>query len=132
MFAPAEWEQIVCADNTYATFQKYWACKEAYSKAIGVGLRGGLDFAEEEFTILDDGAVLAPSPEFKVGLSCVEDHWISVCRAPADRIVDAFGEFKASLSPSERPWDLVLASPEPPWRIVNLEELLPDRAPNRF
>ena len=53
-FAPAEWARIQAAPaEPYAVFQQHWACKEAYSKALGIGTQ--LDFASAGFQLASTG-----------------------------------------------------------------------------
>jgi len=100
-----EWEKVYGAagDNTRVIcdrFCMYWSLKEAYAKAIGMGL--GYDLGKVEFEIDDEtGTAFARihpetdvSPEWCMYIHQISDgHWASVARGPPQAIIDAHGGF---------------------------------------
>ena len=99
-------------------FSKYWSLKEAYAKAIGMGL--GYDLGRLEFEILESGraedvmsvAFVSIDGELSERWCCYvqrlrDDHWVSVARGPVDDVVDALGGFLGGFGVKDMGKDLV-------------------------
>eukprot|EP00887_Chlorella_sp_A99_P000188 scaffold13.g188.t1 len=135
-FTPAEWASIhALAPDEVAQegqFRKLWSLKEAFIKAIGLGLE--FELIKAEFAVDGSAAALtiegAPAPRWAFRLHELGgSHWVSVARGPLDAVVDRWGGFKATFqkaSFSEEEWAAVLAAPEPPFALLSVADLVPE------
>jgi 4'-phosphopantetheinyl transferase len=115
----AEWAYVRARPSEHAregAFRRLWSLKEAYIKARGDGLAfSPLSRAEFEFdedgvgthdaddtgvvgagaTLRVDGCV---QPEWSFELGRLDDHWVSIAKGPPTAVIDAWGEFSATLA----------------------------------
>eukprot|EP00928_Gymnodinium_smaydae_P056004 TRINITY_DN39451_c0_g1_i1.p1 TRINITY_DN39451_c0_g1~~TRINITY_DN39451_c0_g1_i1.p1 ORF type:complete len:375 (+),score=31.84 TRINITY_DN39451_c0_g1_i1:53-1126(+) len=126
-----EWERVRRSPEPYLAFQQHWACKEAISKAIGVGMQ--MNFSDVTFDIRSAGDGFEAIPyrkgvqqlQWKLDITYLCDHWIAVARGPCEEVIDAQGEFKAKLGrPSGIAWSAVVNAPPPAWEAIDLRMLL--------
>jgi 4'-phosphopantetheinyl transferase len=123
-FGREEWARVEASPEPYLAFQQHWACKEAYSKAIGIGVQ--LDFSTATFGIQARGdrfAVTAPDG-WAIDVAPLRDHWVCVARGPVSAVVDKNGDFKATLKRSARFAEALGAQP-PAFEKVDVAALLP-------
>jgi len=100
---PREWKDVYSRGNVEGVEQRfiqYWSLKEAFVKAIGMGL--GYDLGLVEFEIDDVtniATVTSREPRYKSHEwsfylhPLPNGHWVSVARGPPDSITDAHGGF---------------------------------------
>eukprot|EP00191_Tetraselmis_sp_GSL018_P017622 CAMPEP_0177591444 /NCGR_PEP_ID=MMETSP0419_2-20121207/8001_1 /TAXON_ID=582737 /ORGANISM="Tetraselmis sp., Strain GSL018" /LENGTH=312 /DNA_ID=CAMNT_0019082187 /DNA_START=463 /DNA_END=1402 /DNA_ORIENTATION=+ len=134
-FTDREWDAVLSAASEEAqkeVFQQLWSLKEAYVKARGDGI--AFELRRAEFEILPgppptarlrvDGA---PQRGWAFSLHALpRGHWVSVARGPPDQIVDAYGEFTATLKARDVPPDVLqsaLHAEAPPFQALELEAL---------
>ncbi|KAK1318787.1 hypothetical protein QJS10_CPB04g00503 [Acorus calamus] len=96
-FTYLEWNNIINAgtsDEILIEFYKYWCLKEAYIKAIGVGLGYRLDRLEfhhigwTNISVCIDGE---ESMEWRFWLLELEKrHWVGIARGHPKRAVDSY------------------------------------------
>lgn len=135
-----EWEHVYSAgwDDTQqicARFCTYWSLKEAFAKALGLGL--GYELGHVEFEIDDEtGTAFARiHPDTDVSTDwCLyihqiyPGHWVSVARGPPSAIVDAHGGFKKTLKSPELSREVlnahVFQNRESPFLKVGVQNLI--------
>jgi len=137
-FTDREWDAVLSAASEEAqkeVFQQLWSLKEAYVKARGDGI--AFELRRAEFEILPgppptarlrvDGA---PQRGWAFSLHALpRGHWVSVARGPPDQIVDAYGEFTATLKARDVPPDVLqsaLHAEAPPFQALELASLVPE------
>ena len=124
-------------------FRKFWALKEAYTKARGDGL--GFEFQRCDFAVADGsekGTIEQPVQRARVAVDgrklprwsfyiqpLEADHWTSVARGPPTDIVDALGKFRTTFGEPALPQEVIdkeLAQPEPPFELRTVADLIAD------
>lgn len=118
-------------------FRQHWSLKEAYTKALGVGV--AFDLGKAEFAIRRDEQKCIKGIELHIdgkrqdncsfSLHRLGDHWVSVARCPPQDIVDAHGEFRGTFKlPSLHDLYLrkELTAEQPEFVLMSVAELLPD------
>ena len=100
---PREWKDVYSrgdAENVEQRFMQYWSLKEAFVKAIGMGLGYDLGLVEFDIDDVTNTATLSyseekyKSHEWSFNLHSLPDgHWVSVARGPPTSITDAHGGF---------------------------------------
>lgn len=118
--SPAEWAYVRARPSERAregAFRRLWSLKEAYVKARGDGLafaplsraefelltEDGLDADDADAssaagaaaTLRVDGCAQA---EWRFELGRLGDHWVSVAKGPPTAVIDAWGDFSATLA----------------------------------
>mmetsp|Transcript_89808 Transcript_89808/g.279452 ORF Transcript_89808/g.279452 Transcript_89808/m.279452 type:complete len:409 (-) Transcript_89808:36-1262(-) len=144
----SEWKDVESAgadpDDQYEVFSRFWSAKEAFVKARGDGLAYPLGKAEFHWTPLADfpegnayeGTVIVeskPAPMWRFvqhRLPGDKAHWITVGRGPLTDIIDAKGEFTATLRKaqttfSEQEWRDALMAESPAFDVVPVAALVP-------
>lgn len=137
-------------DDQYEVFSRLWSSKEAFVKARGDGLgydSGGKGLGAAEFpswtplpefpanSAYEGGIVVkgteAPLWRFvQHKMPGDKPHWTTVARGPTADVVDANGDFMATLrdpgaeSSAER-WGAALAAPSPDFHVVPVAALVP-------
>ncbi|GBF99739.1 L-aminoadipate-semialdehydedehydrogenase-phosphopantetheinyl transferase [Raphidocelis subcapitata] len=156
-----EWARVAgCAPDEAAAecaFQQAWACKEAFVKARGDGLGfaplsrieveapqagggeggagagGGGAAAALAAQVSVDGAPLGRGWRFELR-RLPRRHWAAVALAPPSAVVDAWGEFRATLLQpqlEEAPLD-GSPLPPPPFELLTVADLLPHDAAGEY
>lgn len=74
--SPQELAALECAENRDFLFTRLWTLKEAYVKALGIGISYPL--REVSFTLTDDGIVCS-KPDAAFSQLLLERHIVSVC-----------------------------------------------------
>ena len=149
VFTAEEWRKVHNAgphdDDKEDAFRRHWSCKEAFVKARGDGLGfdlgrcsfrfqnhdaegpGGGD--EHEFyacSLLVDGE---PRSDWMLYSHRLPDgHYCTVARGPVRDIIDAWGEFTATLRRhtfDDEEWNEALTAPSPPFQIITIADLVP-------
>mmetsp|Transcript_22905 Transcript_22905/g.73959 ORF Transcript_22905/g.73959 Transcript_22905/m.73959 type:complete len:196 (+) Transcript_22905:202-789(+) len=146
-----EWQLVNGAgkemDDQYEVFSRLWAAKEAYVKARGDGLGAFDSLSACEFLswkplpdfpqnqAYDGGVVVSGKPEtawrfVQHRMPGEKPHWTTVARGPLSCVVDANGEFKATLRRPEleraaEGWQAALLAPSPPCAVVLVGALVP-------
>ena len=122
-------------------FAKYWSLKEAYVKAIGLGL--GYDLGRVEFEVLEGGRA---EEDLSVALVSIDgvlsedwccylqplgyegDHWVSVARGPVGEAVDALGGFTETFGQQDLGRDIlnqvVFQEQEPKFVELRFDEVI--------
>lgn len=134
-------------DDQYEVFSRYWAAKEAFTKARGDGL--AYPFNEVEFhwtplegfppktayqgTVKEKGKVSSLWRLVQHRLPTTKPHWVTVARGPLDEIVDAQGEFTQTLRKKQssfatQDWQAALHADSPVFEILPFAELVPPDA----
>ncbi|KIY97811.1 L-aminoadipate-semialdehydedehydrogenase-phosphopantetheinyl transferase [Monoraphidium neglectum] len=145
----AEWARIEHAapdeESMEAAFQQAWGCKEAFVKARGDGLgfhplsriHTNVGAAPDADAHSGAAGVLAatltvdgdPLSRWRVQLHRLpRRHWAAVALAPPEEVVDANGEFKATLLRpiiGDEEMAALLARPAPPFDLLQIQDLLP-------
>ncbi len=122
-------------------FAKYWSLKEAYVKAIGLGL--GYDLGRVEFEVMEggragenlsvalvsiDGALSEDWCCYLQRLGDDEDHWVSVARGPVEDVVDALGGFAGSFGMPDMGRDMlnrvVFQEQEPAFEELRFDDVI--------
>ncbi len=122
-------------------FAKFWSLKEAYVKAIGLGL--GYDLGRLEFEVLEggrakgdlsvalvsiDGALSEDWCCYLQSLGDDGDHWVSVARGPVGDVVDALGGFTQSFGLRDMGRDMlnrvVFQEREPSFLELRFDQLI--------
>lgn len=135
-----EWERVYgepgdSVQSICDRFCTYWSLKEAFAKAIGMGL--GYDLGQVEFEV-DEHAGMAfarihpetdISPDWCLYIHHLSDgHWVSVARGPPHAIIDAHGGFKNTFRSPELPRDVlnahVFQNREPTFVQVDAQSLI--------
>ena len=140
-------------------FRRHWSCKEALTKAMGVGL--GMELKRASFTFrlkkdenAYDAAVEidgAPKPKWRFRTERVDDasddddaalsetrHWITTARGPPEDVTDALGEFTRTWrAPTvgredDAAWRAVVDAPAPPFSVLTVGDLVPSEALDAF
>lgn len=144
-----EWDDVNNAgkslDDQYECFSRYWAAKEAFSKARGDGM--GFTFGKCEFhwkplqgfpaktayegTVKVEGKLLPMWRLVQHKLPGEKSHWATVARGPLTDIVDAKGEFTKTLRKtqdkfSSTEWRDVLNDDDPVFEVLPLAALVPE------
>ncbi|QDZ19168.1 4'-phosphopantetheinyl transferase [Chloropicon primus] len=141
-FTAAEFSNIKCLGEEGAqedAFRRSWSCKEAFTKARGDGI--GFDLQRCEFFIQDASPERLPFThvaevhvdgkarhDWSFSLQPLGTHWVTIARGPPSDVVDAFGEFRRTLTRTEfsaQDWRREIHSPQPGFDIVALRDLLP-------
>jgi 4'-phosphopantetheinyl transferase len=133
-----EWKRIrgqVSEDLKLGTFRRHWSLKEAFVKARGDGLafeplhRAEFHFGEDtwapEATVKLDGVAL---PGWKFFLEEMNDHWLTVARAPPQSVIDQNGDFLKTLkerNPTQGELEKALSAPNPKFSIMEVRDLVP-------
>lgn len=139
----------------YQAFQRFWSCKEAFVKARGDGLgfelgRAGFDFQALSLGDVSGGDPTGPGePDPRAFVASVrvdgqpapgwrfvqhrlgENHWVTVARGPTDSVVDANGEFLATLRRptadfSAEEWQAELCRESPEFEQLTVAFLVPE------
>mmetsp|Transcript_22022 Transcript_22022/g.42257 ORF Transcript_22022/g.42257 Transcript_22022/m.42257 type:complete len:405 (+) Transcript_22022:70-1284(+) len=131
-------------DDQYEVFSRYWAAKEAFTKARGDGLGFPLGDAEFKWTPLPGapagkayagtvavkGKILPAWRLVQHKMPCEKPHWVTVARGPTTDVVDAKGEFTKCLrkphgrfSPAQ--WTAALNSDSPEFEVIPVGALVP-------
>lgn len=123
-FTAMEWQLIKnkrfpAADQQYVQFYRQWSMKEAYIKAIGIGL--GYDLLRVEFLpgiiVRRDGQSLS---NWKIRISELDEkHIATVARGPPDEIYG--NEWGKSVSAEKL--TAGLQQTEPTWEMVTIRDL---------
>lgn len=114
-----EWERVygMPGDSTARIcnrFCMYWSLKEAFVKAIGMGL--GYDLGNVEFDVDDETGIAFATinPDTHVSQDwCFyvhelsDGHWASIARGPPEAIVDAHGGFRKTFQCPELSRDVL-------------------------
>jgi len=132
-------------DDQYEVFSRYWSAKEAFVKARGDGIAFPLGKAEFQWKALPEfpprtayeGTVRVDGKEAPLWrfvqhrMPGSAPHWVTVARAPLTDIIDAHGEFTATLrkkqdafSPAE--WQAILTAHSPPCTVLPVSALVPE------
>ena len=115
-------------------FRYFWSCKEAFTKARGDGLAFGLGRAEFDIH-------LRPGPKLAFDATVAVDgkrldnwrfageeldngHIVTVARGPPEDIIDAQGEFKATIG-HQRVDKAHLDAPKPEFVVLTVRDLVP-------
>ena len=132
-----EWQAVASSGGDAQArnaFQRYWSCKEAFVKARGDGLGFELKRCEFFFEGGPDTYIAhvkvdgRREPAWRLFLQRLGEHWVTVARGPPQDVVDAHGEFMASLQRRDfarEEWDQELNAPSPPFVPVNIADMLP-------
>ena len=134
-------------------FRRHWSCKEALTKAMGVGLgmelkRASFTFAKRAEENAYDAAVEvdgAPKPKWRFRTERVDDaddvdahHWITTARGPTEDVTDALGAFTRTWrAPNvgredDAAWRAVVDAPAPPFSVLAVGDLVPSEALDAF
>ena len=73
--------------------------------------------------------------DWRFEVHCLGKNFVSVARGPPSHIIDAFGEFKATLPKnkfSEIEWDRILDQPIVPFKWLKIDDLVPDICRKRY
>ncbi|PSC73182.1 L-aminoadipate-semialdehyde dehydrogenase-phosphopantetheinyl transferase-like [Micractinium conductrix] len=134
-FTAAEWDMIRGAGveaEQESAFRKLWSLKEAFVKAMGLGL--GYELGDVEFALNGGSTATAsvqgsPHREWAFHLHQLGGgHWAAVARAPLAEVVDAWGGFTATFKKTEfgpGEWQEQLAAPEPAFSMLGVADLVP-------
>ncbi|XP_027111306.1 uncharacterized protein [Coffea arabica] len=131
-FSNLEWSDIMKADSSYDKlnrFYRYWCLKEAFVKAIGVGVGKRLDNVEFHHSDWNDIFVIVDGTEFNNWrfwlLEMGENHLVSIARGhPAT----ATTNYRATLKQTEfgeKEYKLGLNLPSVHFMFRMVEDLLP-------
>lgn len=129
----AEWHRIDNSDSPELTFQKHFSVKEAYTKAVGVGL--ALDPALIEIQqIRGIDVTFCVNGEVADGCKCTveevpfnsDPHVVAVALVHPSKIVDSDGGFSATLQQPEFMLGAEEMSMAPAWVVFDPHELMLD------
>jgi len=119
-----------------AVLRQLWSVKEAYTKALGIGLEKELKTWEFTLQPKEDGrssAVLTndASRKWRFDVQATEDgHYISTARGPPTDMVDAFGKFRRTMRKMEfsaAEWSAAVDADWPAFEFVEILELVPNQ-----
>lgn len=137
-------------------FRRHWSCKEALTKAMGVGLgmelkRASFTFAKRSSETYDAAVEVdgAPKPKWRFRTERVDDvdachddadarHWITTARGPTEDVTDALGAFTRTWrAPNvgredDAAWRAVVDAPAPPFSVLAVGDLVPSEALDAF
>ena len=132
-----EWAYVRDAQTPDAQalrFRYFWSCKEAFTKARGDGLAFGLGKAEFDLTLRPgpklafDATVAVDGkrlPDWRfAGEELGNGHIVTVARGPPADIIDAKGEFKATIGVQRVGADH-LDAPKPDFALLTARDLVP-------
>mmetsp|Transcript_22055 Transcript_22055/g.61211 ORF Transcript_22055/g.61211 Transcript_22055/m.61211 type:complete len:319 (-) Transcript_22055:257-1213(-) len=139
-FTDNEWKLIFGAgveDEQKQMFRRLWSLKEAFVKARGDGI--AFDLGQADFCFDNscwDGTARVvvhgvPLDKWKFFLHELPGgHWLSVARGPATDIVDAHGEFSATLTSMDiehniDQYQAAIEASEPGFCLLSIPSLVP-------
>eukprot|EP00897_Mesotaenium_endlicherianum_P010358 jgi/Mesen1/9350/ME000061S08795 len=136
-YTPFEWKNVHSvgpeASALYDQFYRYWCMKEAYIKAVGIGL--GFDLLRAEFhynneDVWSSGALVVidgvEQPKWRFSLQRLGvDHWVCVAKGPPEAAVDSFSKVIPPCSISNDVFSEALHVVAKPFEIIGVELLKP-------
>ncbi|KAL3694228.1 hypothetical protein R1sor_007879 [Riccia sorocarpa] len=135
-FTKTEWDMVWSAgpapELLYDQFYRLWCLKEAYIKAVGIGL--GFDLLRAEFyyptgDIWSDVAqVRIDSQEdtnWVFSLHKLDDHWVCVAKGPPGDAVESFRKTLKSVDLYSASLRLALEAPRKQFDILEVWDLVP-------
>ncbi|XP_006832865.2 L-aminoadipate-semialdehyde dehydrogenase-phosphopantetheinyl transferase [Amborella trichopoda] len=134
-----EWKNIMNAGSTtemMAEFYRYWCLKEAYIKAIGIGL--GYDLSRLEFYRTDSGKIRVrvdgeDSEEWRFWL-CELDirHFVCVARGNPKRAVESYKRTLCKTDFDESEYRSALNIPNKDFVLCDIREFIPESRRGEF
>lgn len=130
-FSSFEWDNILNAgtsDEILIEFYRYWCLKEAYVKAIGIGVAYGLDKVEFHHTgwgnisVKIDGETMT---EWKFWLfELGKRHWASVAKGHPKSATESYKRTLRQSDFDEEDYNKGLYLPDAPFLSKNVEQLI--------
>lgn len=131
-FSDFEWLDIVEASSSSEMlnrFYRYWCLKEAYSKAIGVGVGSTLDTVEFHHTNWNDIFVKVDGNKLEDWrfwlLELGKDHSVAICRGHPRMAAESYRKHLKQTELNDTTYSLGLDLPNPHFISRKVEDLLP-------
>ncbi|KAJ4720588.1 L-aminoadipate-semialdehyde dehydrogenase-phosphopantetheinyl transferase-like [Melia azedarach] len=130
-FSSFEWDNILNAgtcDEILIEFYRYWCLKEAYVKAIGIGVANSLDKVEFHHTgwanisVKSDG-VTATDWRFWL-FELGKGHWVAVAKGPPRSATESYKRTLTRSDFDEEDYNNGLNLPNAPFLYYSVEQLI--------